>query len=444
MLIKHINYQGENMDKEKFVKSTVILIIGGFITKILGMVIKIINTRLIGLDGIGLYMLIYPTFSLFMSLSQFSLPTSVSKLVSEEKYNNKNLVFSSIPIIIFFDLVLITIIIFSASFISIDLLKDSRCYLPILCISVVLPFEALSNMLRGYFFGKQKMFPHVVSHVIEQIVRLSLTIIIVPNLLKLDLVYAVAFLVLVNMVSEFTSIIILLLFLPKGIKISSDDIKPNKKNIKNILSISVPNTSTRLVGNIGYFLEPILLTTGMLAAGYSANYITQEYGIVAGYSMPILLLPGFFTGAVSNSLLPVISKAFVNKKYLYIKRKLKQAIGISLAIGLPVTIILFLFPDFFLNLMYRTNHGGSYLRALAIPFLFYYIELPLAATMQAMDLSKKVMIDNIFGITLKTILLYTLSLFKIGMYGFVVASSINIIVVTTCHYLHVKKMLNNN
>lgn len=429
------------MNKEKFIKSTIILIIGGFITKILGMVIKVINTRLIGLEGISLYMLIFPTFSLFMSLSQFSLPTSVSKLVSEDKYNNKNLVFSSIPIILIFDLILIAIILLSASFISINLLKDSRCYLPILCISCVLPFEAMSNMLRGYFFGKQKMLPHVISHIIEQIVRLVLTIILVPTLIKIDLVYAVSFLILVNMISEFTSIIILLIFMPKHIKITGQDIKPQRNNIKNILSISIPNTNTRLIGNIGYFLEPILLTSGMLAAGYDISYITLEYGIVAGYSMPLLLLPGFFTGAISNSLLPVISKANTLKQYSYIKRKLKQAILISLIIGIPITFILFLFPNFFLKLFYGTTHGGIYLRYLAIPFLFYYIELPLAATMQAMDMSKNVMIDNMIGIILKTVLLYFLSLLHIGIYGFIIASSINIILVATSHYFHVKKKL---
>ena len=429
------------MNKEKFIKSTIILIIGGFITKILGMVIKVINTRLIGLEGISLYMLIFPTFSLFMSLSQFSLPTSVSKLVSEDKYNNKNLVFSSIPIILIFDLILIAIILLSASFISINLLKDSRCYLPILCISCVLPFEAISNMLRGYFFGKKKMLPHVISHIIEQIVRLVLTIILVPTLIKIDLVYAVSFLILVNMISEFTSIIILLIFMPKHIKITHQDIKPQRNNIKNILSISIPNTNTRLIGNIGYFLEPILLTSGMLAAGYDISYITLEYGIVAGYSMPLLLLPGFFTGAISNSLLPVISKANTLKQYSYIKRKLKQAILISLIIGIPITFILFLFPDFFLKLFYGTTHGGIYLRYLAIPFLFYYIELPLAATMQAMDMSKNVMIDNMIGIILKTVLLYFLSLLHIGIYGFIIASSINIILVATSHYFHVKKKL---
>lgn len=429
------------MNKEKFIRSTIILIIGGFITKILGMIIKVINTRLIGLEGIGLYMLIYPTFSLFMSLSQFSLPTSISKLVSEDKYNNKNLVFSSIPIIIIFDIILVGIILISAQFISIDLLKDSRCYLPILCISMVLPFEALSNMLRGYFFGKQKMFPHVVSHVIEQVVRLTLTIVLIPTLLKIDLVYAVSFLVLVNMVSEFTSIIILLLFMPKNIKIKKEDFKPNKGNIKNILNISIPNTSTRLIGNIGYFLEPIFLTSGLLISGYSLSFITQEYGIVSGYSMPLLLLPGFFTGAISNSLLPVISKANVDKNYSYIKRKLKQAIYISLAIGLPVTLILFIFPEFFLNLLYGTTHGGSYLKALAFPFLFYYIELPFSACLQAMNKSKQVMYDNILGIILKTILLYFLSLCHIGIYSFIIASSVNIITVSISHYFHIKKIL---
>lgn len=439
-MFKTYKLLGDTMNKEKFIKSTIILIIGGLITKILGMVIKIINTRLIGLEGISLYMLIFPTFSLFMSLSQFSLPTSISKLVSEDKYNNKNLVFSSIPIILIFDLILIIIILSTSSFISNNLLHDSRCYLPIICISLVLPFEAISNMLRGYFFGKQRMLPHVISHVIEQIVRLSLTILLVPTLLKINLIYAVSFLIVVNMFSEFTSIIVLSIFIPKS-KIKYNDIKPNKNNIKNILSISIPNTNTRLIGNIGYFLEPILLTLGMSQSGYSINYITQEYGIISGYSMPMLLLPGFFTGAISSSLLPVISKANSTNNYSYIKRKLKQAISISLVIALPITVLLFIFPSFFLELIYNTNLGSNYLKALSIPFIFYYIELPLASTMQAMDMSKNVMIDNIIGITIKTILLYLLSLMHIGIYSYIISSCVNIIVVTISHYYHIKKKL---
>ena len=57
--------------KEKFIISTIILMIGGFLTKILGMIIKIVMTRYMGAEGIGLYMLILPTFSLFMLKQDF-------------------------------------------------------------------------------------------------------------------------------------------------------------------------------------------------------------------------------------------------------------------------------------------------------------------------------------------------------------------------------------
>ena len=76
--------------KEKFIKSTIILIIGGLLTKILGMVIRIATTRVIGLEGIGLYMLVMPTYGLFITIATLSLPIAISKLVSENTRNNKN------------------------------------------------------------------------------------------------------------------------------------------------------------------------------------------------------------------------------------------------------------------------------------------------------------------------------------------------------------------
>ena len=54
------------MKKSKFIRSSIILIIGGLITKILGMIIKIIMTRLIGTEGIGIYMMVSPTYMLLI------------------------------------------------------------------------------------------------------------------------------------------------------------------------------------------------------------------------------------------------------------------------------------------------------------------------------------------------------------------------------------------
>lgn len=228
--------------KEKFIKSTIILIIGGLLTKILGMVIRIATTRVIGLEGIGLYMLVMPTYGLFITIATLSLPIAISKLVSENTRNNKNVVLGIIPIALLFNIFIISILLLLSRFISDTLLQNSKLYYPIIAMSVTLPFITLSSIIRGYFFGKEKMVPHVVSNLFEQIIRLVMTIIITPYLLKFGIISAVTGLILYNVVSELLSIFILFFFIPKNTKITKDDIKPNPDNVKDIFSISVPTT----------------------------------------------------------------------------------------------------------------------------------------------------------------------------------------------------------
>ena len=96
--------------KNKFIKSTIILIIGGFITKILGMIIKIVLTRVIGPTGIGLYMLVLPTFNLFITLCNLGVPTAITKLVSERKKSSKKIIIPTTMIILIYDIILILII----------------------------------------------------------------------------------------------------------------------------------------------------------------------------------------------------------------------------------------------------------------------------------------------------------------------------------------------
>ena len=428
------------MKKEKFLISTIILIIGGALTKVFGIFIKIIMTRIVGSEGISLYMLIFPTFSLFMTLSQLGFPIAISKLIAEDNHNNKNIIFSIIPFSLMLNILLILVIFIIAPTLSTKLLKDLRSYYPILAIALVLPFDSLSSILRGYFFGKQKMLPHVISNVFEQIVRLILIILLVPRALEKSLVFAVSLLVGVNIISELASSLILLLFFPRNAKITSSDIRPNVYNVKEVLRIALPTTMARLVGSIGYFFEPILITTAGVISGIGSNILINDYGIVEGYVMPLLLLPGFFSNAISSALLPVVTKAYYDNKVDYVKKKLKQAVFYSLLIGAPVTIILFIFPEFFLKLIYNTSYGVTYLRVIAPFFLIYYVQAPLASVLQSINLSKYIMLDNLVSIIIKSIIIFSCCFFW-GIYGFLISICSNILIVTILHYKHIKKAL---
>ena len=326
--------------KEKFIKSTIILVIGGLITKVLGMVIRIIMTRIIGVHGIGLYMLVAPTFNLFITIATLSLPIAISKIIAEDKTNNKKVVFGIIPIAMFFNLLIIIIIVIFSPFIANNLLKNSNLVYPILAIGITLPFITLSSIARGYFFGKERMFPHVISNIIEQIVRIICIITIIPSLLEKSLDIAITGIILINCLSEFASIIVLFVFLPNKIILKKDDIKPDFTCVKDIFAISIPTTLGRLISSIGMFLEPIILTFVLHNIGWTSASITKEYGIISGYILPMVMMPSFLTGAISSALLPIITKLYSLKDYKGVKRKIKQALFYSLLIGGPCTIFL--------------------------------------------------------------------------------------------------------
>lgn len=424
-----------------FIKSTIYLIIGGAITKIISMFIKIVMARLIGTEGMGIYMLISPTFMLLMALAQLGFPVAISKLVAEDTKNNKNLVFSIIPISLIINVIIMLFIIITSPFISQNLLHDQRCYYALICIGFVLPFISISSILRGYFFGKQNMLPHVISNITEDIIRLISLIIGIPVFIKFGLEYAVAFVVLTNVISELTSIFVLFFFLPKNFKITKKDLTPNKANIKEVFGIGIPTTMSRLIGTIGFFFEPIILTYCLIKNGYQNSFIVNEYGIINGFIMPLVLLPSFFTMAISQALIPNISKAYSHKHYLYTKNKIKLAIILSLLIGIPATIIFEIVPEIPMKFIYNTTDGIEYIKVLAPIALFHYIQSPLTASLQAMGKAKEAMNGTLIGTIIRILTLFIFCQFHIGLWGLIWSTAFNMITVTLHQYIHVKKAL---
>lgn len=426
--------------KNKFVKSTIILIIGGLITKILGMAIKIVLTRTIGTEGISKYMLVLPTFNLFITLCNLGVPTAITKMVSERKKSSKKIVIPITYIILVYNILLIIILFIISPILAKNLLHSSDLYYPLISIGITLPFIAVSSIIKGYFFGKERVFPCTLSNIIEQIVRLILTILIVGNMMQYGLTTAITFVVLINILSEGFSIIVLLFFLPKE-KIVKEDFHKDNKIIREILGISIPTTTARMIGSITYFFEPIILTNMLKYIGYSNDYITLEYGIINGYVYPLLLLPSFFTLAISSAILPVVSNSYSRGNITHTKKKIKEAIIFSLLIGVPATLIFVFIPDIPLKLVYNTNLGLEYIKVTAPFFLLHYIQAPLTSSLNGMGYSKEAMKGTLYGGIIKLLSLTFLSYLKIGLWSLIISSILNILTVTIHHIYYINKYL---
>ena len=423
--------------KNKFFMSTFILLTGGFLSKFLGFILRIIISRYLGTEGLGLYSLLMPTFSLFIVIATLSFPIAISKLVATPKRSSKKIIFSIIPVSFIFNIITIFILFLISKPLATIFLKEERLIYPIICIGFTLPFIGLSSIIKGYFWGKQRMLPYILSNISEQILRLAILIFFIPKCMEISVELTISVIILVNILSESFSVVVMLLGLPKGVKIQKEDIKPNKRDIKDVLNISVPSTSSKIIGSLAHFFEPIILTNVLLYVGYSKSFILTEYGIING----LLLILQFFTQSISTALIPELSKYFYigDKKKCIVR--IKQIVSLSLLIGLVSTIIIFLFPNYFLNLIYNTNLGVNYIKILAPFMLMYFIDMPLSNSLQALDKSKESMYITIGSSFIKLLIIFITSFFKIGMYSLIISIIISLLFSTLCYIKTIKKVL---
>jgi len=429
------------MYKNKFLTATFILMIGGLITKILGFLIRIIYTRMVGNDAISLYSLVMPTYSLLLTIATLSLPIVISKLISEHKLKSIKILSSATYITLILNILVIIIIYLTKDFIANILLNDSRCSTLLMAMALTFPFVSISSILKGYFYGKQKMLPNTISNILEQIVRIFLIFLIIPSLVNKSIVYSVMGLILISIASEISSILTFLLFLPKKFSITKKDIKPDLSTTKEILNISLPTVSSRLIGNIGFFFEPIILTNILLFSGYSMNYILNEYGAYNAYSISLLAMPSFFIQAISSSLLPEISHFFHENNVLMVKRRFKQAIILSFIVGVIFSTTIYIFRDVLLSTLYNTTNGSNYIKILAPFFVLFYLEGPLQSVLQAVGKAKTCMYITLIAIIVKLVSMSILSLLHIGMYSLVIAEIIDIIIVVFLCFKAINKVL---
>lgn len=424
--------------KNKFIKSTLILLIGGIITKLLSFIIRIYFTRNIG-SGIEIYSLVMPTYSLLITITQLGFPLAISSIIAKGEKTGKNIASSIIPISIILNIFLILIVVLSANFLSNNLLHNKEAYYPLLACSLVLPFISIASIIRGYFFGKQQMMPHTISNIIEQLFKLFIVIIILPKIIKHGIIFAVTGYILISIISETISIIVFLLYLPKGFSIKKEDLKPDIGTIKDVLKIGIPSVSSRIIGNIGYFFEPIILTNLLLLNGFSNEYIISNYAIYNTYVIGLLVVPTYLLGAVATALLPELSKNINNIKK--VKRIFYKVLTFSLIFGISANIFLFFFSDEILSIVFNTTSGYTYIKFLCPFFILYYLEAPLSIVLTAFNKTKIVMRTTTIGIVFKLITLSILCFCNIGIYALIISEIVDILIVVLLNYKETKKLL---
>src|SRR5699024_179549 len=75
-------------------------------------------------------------------------------------------------------------------------------------------------------------------------------------------------------------------------------LKNSSQTKKQLFSIALPNTGSKLISSFANFFEPIIVAQSLAISGVAVHDATKQYGELTGYAMPLLFLPSFITNSL--------------------------------------------------------------------------------------------------------------------------------------------------
>lgn len=440
--------------RQSFFYGTVILILAGAITKVLGFANRIVLSRIIGAEGMGLYQMVVPLLYFLITLTTFGLPVAIAKQVAETEAANdpkktRRFLLLSLLITGGLSLLVCLLLFIAGEWFSTWLFSDPRAHIALIAAIPVIPLASISAVLRGYFQGKHNMTPTAASQLVEQLVRMGLVVVMTTAFLDNGVEYAAAGAVASIIFGEAAGLLYIIWQFRRSSRQTADQVirsplltslKQSKESLRQLISVSLPVTMSRLIGSIAYVLEPMIVPFSLMMAGFKTVEATTLYGQFAGMAVPLLLFPTFLTYSLSISLVPAVAEAAFQKNAPLVHRRIYQAMRITLIIGAPCTVLLFVFAEPLCGLLYKEPRVGELLREMAPFSVFLFFQAPLAAALQGLDHANVVMRNTLIGAIAKTVAMLVLTAQPaFGIHGAVIALNLSITLVTLLHFASLVK-----
>lgn len=366
-------------------RSTLLLTAVGLAAQLLGFVYRVVLSRLIGAEVMGLYQLILPVYSIFLSIAVTGLTVGISSLSAGyyAKGNHRavrRLLSTGLRGLVLLWLPLAMVVILFSQPIANQLLGDSRTRLGLMLLLPVLLLTGVENLTKHHFYGMGQMRLPAAVELGEQFVRTAAVLGLVWLFLPEDPALTVGLIVLGMLASEvFSSSTLTLLRLRREHGAPSGPGETPERLRKQLASVAIPVGLTALLGNLMSSANSVLIPRKLMAAGLTEAGAMSQFGVVFGMTLPMLNLPSAFISALCLAIVPRLSQCQAMKRGRECREKISKALLAASVIVLPaVALLVTLGPDLG-QLLFQNESVGEYILPLSLGVVLSSYESVLAS-----------------------------------------------------------------
>ena len=395
--------------KWEFIKGAAWIAVGGFVAKLIGALYRIPLTNLIGGHGLGLYQMVYPVYCLLLTLSATGIPSSIAKLTAEciGKGEDDRVVFkASMRLFLIIGLCGAALMAIVAPYLakaqgSEEVLGGYYTLAPsVLLVSAI-------SVFRGWFQGKNRMFPTALSEIIEQLVKVGFGLFF-AYLFKDNAAKAVTFLLLAVSLSELVAVFIMFILYKRVPAPDKEKKEGGMVGAKSILKLSIPVTFSSILLPLSALLDSVLAPR--LLGVYAADAVTL-YGLFAGGAVTVVNLPVSVCYGIAAASVPAVARAAARRERGESpKKRIFFSLLITAMVALPAAVGLYFFAEPAAKIIFRSLEGEELLvlvkliQVFSVSALSLSLVQTLSACLTAQGKPQYAALAMLIGVTVKTLL----------------------------------------
>lgn len=397
--------------KHVILQGALILTMVGFVSRIIGFFYRIFLSQAIGAEGVGIYQLIFPVYSLAFSLTASGIQTAISRNVSGkmalgDKKGARSVFLAGLILTLGGALPTALFLYVQAPWIACSLLKESRCQDLIRLLAFALPFAGIHSCVGGYYLGLKKTGVPAVSQLVEQLARVSVSYLVYLIFLEKGMsptpLLAVIGLVFEEAASALFCLTAALLHFGKQKREHASSSLP----WATLLCLSLPLTANRVLINLLQSIEAVCIPMRLQLSGLTTSSALSVYGVLTGMAMPLVLFPSAVTSAISVMLLPTVSEAQAANNERRITKTLEGTVRYSLILGILCTGIFLCFGDALGTALFHNEMAGQFILILAWICPFLYLGTTLTSIQNGMGKTVTTFWQNALSLLLRILFVW--------------------------------------
>ena len=357
------------LDRGSLAYGTAVLTAVGLFSQAVGFVYRIALSRMVGAETMGLYQLIMPVYSVLLSLTAVGLTVTVSTLSARAGAKGDRGAVEAVLrrcLGVFFALMLPlgAAVLLGSDPISVYLLGDARTRAGVMLLVPCVLLTGVENLHKHCFYGLGNVRPPALSETVEQLVRTAAVLGLLAFFLPQNRENTVGLIVLGMVCCEvFSAGTLILLFRRESRRTGARPGVPPP--YREIFAIASPVGCTALLGALMGSANAVLIPKLLVQGGMEPSEAMSALGVLCGMTLPMLMLPTGFVGALCLVLVPQLARKAELGDRAAIRRDLDRVMKLAAGAMTPAMALLAVSGPAIGRLLYREETVGRYILPLA-------------------------------------------------------------------------------